>query len=347
MSSVGADELDAPTLAHGFGPKAEWVRAALAACNAEWLQPAGLATTSGRACCLVNSAGREVFGARSRASLSLTASEPGFVGGAGFADSIARRVGALDPERVFRRAVGKAVASRAPRSIPAGEYTVLLEPNAVSSILLFAAYHGFGAQDVQEESSFLCGRVGERLFPEALGIDDDAHNDIYPGLGFDGEGAPTRRVELLRRGVLTGPVTDSLWARKLGIANTGHALSMPNTEGPKPSNLVVHAGETSAADLLAGIERGLLVTQFHYTNMIDPKDLMLTGMTRNGTFLVEKGEVVGAVKNLRFTESLVRALSNVTGIAREREVAGALFDGEIITPALRIDGFRFTSTTEF
>jgi PmbA protein len=347
MDQFGGREPDAATLGHDFAAKAGWVRDALAACAEQDLVPAGLAITSGHVSCLVNSAGREVFDARSRAALSLTASAPGFDGGSGFAEAITARVGELDSEMVLRRAVEKAVCNREPRPIEAGEYTVVLEPDAVSSILLFAAYQGFGAQAVHEQASFLCGRVGEELFPQALSIDDDAQNEVYPGLAFDGEGAPKRRVELLRRGVLTGPVTDSDWARKLGIGNTGHAHPKPNTDGPSPRNLVVHAGDSSLQDLIGGVERGLLVTQFHYTNMIDPKDLLLTGMTRNGTFLIEGGEVVGAVKNLRFTESLVNALANVSGIGRDREVAGALFDGEIVTPALRIDGFRFTSTTDF
>ncbi len=347
MQELGREEIDAATADHPFEQKADWVRAALAACSAEWLQPAGLACTRASAQTLVNSAGRAVHDARTRASLSLTASAPDPEGGSGFADGIAARVEDLDAQDVIRRAVEKAVRNREPAPIEAGEHTVLLEPNAVSSILLFAAYQGFGAQAVHEEASFLCGRIGERLFPEELAIDDDAGNEVYPGAPFDGEGAPRRRVELLRDGALTGPVTDGDWARKLGCANTGHARPKPNTQGPKPLNLVVHAGGESLEELVGGIDRGLLVTQFHYTNMIDPKDLLLTGMTRNGTFRIEGGEVVGAVRNLRFTESLVNALRNVRGIGREREVAGALFDGEVVSPALRIDGFRFTSTTDF
>lgn len=339
--------LDEATMTHGFDAKAKWVKEALSACAAEDLKPAGLANTLAGSSCVVNSACREVFDARTRAALSLTASAGDMVGGSGFGDIISARVGDIDATSVFQRAVQKAVRNRNARVVPAEEYTVLLEPNAVSSILLFAAYQGFGAQDVHEEASFLCGRVGERCFPESLCIDDDASNDVFPNIAFDGEGATKLRVPLVDRGVLTGPVTDSDWARKLGLPNTGHAQPKPNSEGPKPSSLVVHAGNASTAELLAGIDRGLLVTQFHYTNLIDPKDLLLTGMTRNGTFLIENGEITGAVKNLRFTESLVNAFGRISGIGREREVAGALFDGEVVAPALRIDGFRFTSTTDF
>ncbi|MCB9915179.1 MAG: TldD/PmbA family protein [Planctomycetes bacterium] len=344
---VRAQAADLATVEHAFAEKARWIAAATAACRAEGLVPAGLAQTLGTSRTLVTSAGREVHASRSRASFQLTASGPDFVHGAGFADTRAARASELDADDVVRRAVHKAAAGREARSVAAGEYTVVLEPNAVSALLLFAAYQGFGAQDVAEESSFLCGRVGQRLFPEALSIDDDAHAPENPALPFDGEGSPRRRAPLVERGVLVGPVTDALWAHKLGCANTGHGLPRPNTSGPKAEHLVVHPGAESLAQLVAGVERGLLVTQFHYTNLIDPKELLLTGMTRNGTFLIENGELGPAVKNLRFTESLVRALGNLSGVGRERAVAGALFDGEVLTPALRLENFRFTSTTDF
>lgn len=347
MEEVGEVAVDDATLDHGFEPKAAWISEALAATAAGGVVPAGLATTAVHGRTLVSSAGRAVHDARTRASFQLTASTPDLVDGAGVAEGIARRVEDLDVGALIRRAVDKAVRSRGARAIEPGEYAVVLEPAAVSSILLFAAYHGFGAQEVSEESSFLCGRLGERLFPERLHLRDDAANALHPGVPFDGEGTARRPVELIAEGALRGPVTDSAWARRLGVPNTGHALPLPNTSGPKPSNLVLAAGDRTVEELVAGLDRGLLVTQFHYTNLIDPREMSLTGMTRNGTFLVEGGEVVGPVRNLRFTESLVGALGRVSGVGSEPEVAGALFSGEIVTPALAIDGFRFTSTSDF
>lgn len=343
---VPPSNADDATTHHSFEQKADWVRRALEACAAEDLQPAGLCQTTSQATTLVSSTGRVVHGARSRAAFSLTATCEGGRGASGFGDSIAGRVGALDVEGAIERAVCKAVAQRNPETIDPGEYTVVLEPAAVSAILLFAAYQGFGAQDVEEQSSFLCGRIGERVLAETLSIEDNAANEVYPGLPFDGEGFPRRRHVLVERGILREPVTDSVWAARLGRENTGHSLPRPNSVGPKPANLVVAPGEGSTDDLVRGVDRGLLVTQFHYTNLIDPRDLLLTGMTRNGTFRIENGRITGAVRNLRFTESLVRAFSRITGISGERTVAGALFDGEVVCPALRIDGFRFTSTTD-
>ncbi len=347
MRELGSEVLDLATLEHSFEDKAARVRQALALSKEAKLEPAGLMHTGGESLTIVNSAGREVHDGRTRASLSLTASVPGFDGGAGIAEATTERVAQLNPEEVFRRAIEKALMTSNARAIDPGQYTVLLEPIAVSSFLLFASYLGFGAQEVQEESSFLCGRIGQQLFPEALNVHDDANNAVLRNYAFDMEGTRKQRVPLIQNGVLQPPVTDADWARRLGVANTGHALAKPNTDGPKATDLVVAPGKHSAQELLAGIQRGLLITQFHYTNLIDPKDLLLTGMTRNGTFLVEGGEIVGAVKNLRYTESLVNALGNLSGIANEQEVAGALFDGVLITPAMRIENFRFTSSTDF
>ena len=342
---VRATSMDPETTGHGFEDKARWVKSALAACSEKGVRPAGLIQTTGLRRHLANSAGRRVTGEASRSAYALTASVPG--GGSGWGESIANRVEALDPERVVARAVGKADRNRQPQAIDPGEYTVVLEPAAVSSMLLFASYYGFGAREVDEKSSFLCGRMGERVFSPSLTVLDDTHNDLYPGLPFDGEGNPKQTVVLVDRGQLTGPVTDRSYARKLGLPCTGHAVPQPSGSGPVASNLVVSAGQSSVEEMVAGVERGLLITQFHYTNMIEPRELTLTGMTRNGTFLIENGEVAGSVKNLRFTDTLVNALSRVGAIGTTPEVVGALFDGEVVTPAVRVDGFRFTSATDF
>jgi predicted Zn-dependent protease len=333
------------TVGHPISAKAAWVKASVSACAAEGLAPAGLAQTTVVGTALANSCGRAVFSSQGRAALALTASDP--EGGAGWADAITADVEDLDAESVVERAVAKACSNRRPGLIEAGEYTVVIEPAAVSSLLLFASYQGFGAREVHEESSFLCGRIGTRVFAPEISITDNALDPRYPGCPFDGEGTPRRVVELVRKGVLGEPVTDALWAARLGRENTGHGGSQPDPHGPFAWNLVLAEGDMSKEELMAGVKRGLLVTQFHYTNMIEPRELMLTGMTRNGTYLIENGEVTGSVRNLRFTDSLVRILSAVSGVGRDITVSGALFDGEILTPTLRVEGFRFTSTTDF
>lgn len=335
---------DRPTLDHDFGEKAGWVRAALAACAAEKLAPAGLAGSGGLARAIASTAGREVFGYRTRAHFALTASAPG--GGSGMGEEVRPRVQDLDVQRTIARAVDKGARNRAPSDLEPGEYTVVLEPSAVSSILLFASYQGLGAREVAEESSFLCSRMGQRCFAESVTLIDDATLSEHPDLPFDAEGTPKRPLTLVDRGAPTGPVTDRAWAARRGEESSGHALPQPSEHGPMAQNLVLSPGGETIDELIAGVERGLLVTQLHYTNMIEPRDLTLTGMTRNGTFLIEGGRVTRAVKSLRFTQTLVDALANVSGVGSEREPAGALFGGELVVPPLRIERFRFTSTSD-
>lgn len=332
-----------PTLDHTFREKARWIERAVEACRGEDFAPSGLARTTGFARAIATSAGRAVFGATSRASFSLTATGPD---GAGFAERISRNVDRIDADEVVARAVRKAADGRDPARFGPGETTVVLEPSAVSSLLLFASYRGFGAKEVEEESSFLCGRIGQRAFAESVSIHDDAGHALHTGFAFDGEGTPRSRVALVQAGVLREPVTDREFAARLGRENTGHARPQPTTAGPGAENLVVAPGGASVEDLVRGVERGLLVTQLHYVNLIDPREMALTGMTRNGTFEIVDGEVGRAVRDLRFTDSLVRMLASVTGIGHRQELAGALFDGDVVTPAVRIEGFRFTSTTE-
>ncbi|MFT5285361.1 MAG: PmbA protein [Planctomycetota bacterium] len=329
---------------HDFEAKAGWIKRAIDASKQRELHAAGLISTQGSIRTIVNSSGREVQGALTRADFALTATSRG---GEGWGGCIAAKVADIDPDVVIERAVQKAHANLNPIAIEPGAFTVVLEPAAVSALLLWGSYYGFGAQEVMEQSSFLCGREGKVLFPRDLLLTDDANNAQYPGLPFDGEGNPKERVVLLADGAFGQPVTDLNTARKLGVPCSGHSLSQPNTHGPMACNLVLAAGDKSREELLAGIDRGLLITQFHYTNMIEPRDMTLTGMTRNGTFLIENGEIKNAVKNLRFTQSLIQALENITGVGATPEVTGALFDGEIVTPALRVDNFRFTSSSDF
>lgn len=341
---------DAATLSHDGAAKAPIIDAAIQTCEAAGVMPAGLFDTTGTARAIANSAGRALHYEGTRAGFSLTASEYDghTIGGAGWSEGVRNRVGDLDPVAIARIACEKAAPGVARDRVEPGEYTVVLEPSAVSSLLLFASYVGFGAKDVAEKSSFLCDRMGQQLFREDLCIRDRWNHPMYQVCGFDGEGTPTKALALLDKGAFTGPVTNRLYAHKASGApdrSTGHCIA--GAAGPRPQALSIDAGDASRAELIAGVERGLLVTQFHYTNLIDPRDMLLTGMTRNGLFLIENGVVTRPLTNLRFTQGLIDALQNVTGIGNDLDVAGALFDGEVVVPSLRIDGFRFTSATDF
>lgn len=314
------------------------------ACRTEGCTAAGIQSAENELKLVMNSRGLEVADLDTRTEISLTAFRDD---GAGWSSDIAPRRDGIDERAIAATAVRKAVASRDARPVEPGSYTVILEPAAVASLLLFAAYKGFGAQQVEDGSSFLAGKLGQRVLGENVTIADDVHDPRTVGHTFDGEGVPRVAVRLIERGVAAGLVHDRGTARRFGCASTGHATPQPSNSGPMATNLVLAPADGRVADLLDGVDRGILVTQFHYTNMVEPTRLTLTGMTRNGTFLVERGRVTRPIRNMRFTQSLVEALNRVSGLGGDTRLASALFGGFTVVPSLRIDGFRFSSGTDF
>ena len=264
----------------------------------------------------------------------------------GYAGMTSTDVREIDPERAGREAVRKALESRAPQPIEPGEYTVILEEYAVAELLSYLSYLGFGALAVQEGRSFMANRFGQRIMGANVSIWDDGLDHTGMPSPFDLEGTPKQRVDLITDGVAKAVVHDSYTAGKQGRESTGHALPAPNPYGPLPGNLFMKPGQHSKEQMLACVERGLWVTRFHYVNPVLPLKTVLTGMTRDGTFLVEHGEIVGGVKNLRFTQNILEALSAVQMISEETKLRRALFGG-VRVPALCIERFSFTSTTEF
>jgi predicted Zn-dependent protease len=207
----------------------------------------------------------------------------------------------------------------------------------------FLGWYGGSAKAVEEGRSFMAGHRGDRLMSESITIADDATGDWALGLTFDFEGMPKRRVALVENGVVGEPVTDSYWAAKTGRPNTGHALPAPNGMGPLPLDLEIAAGGSSADSLIASVRRGVYVTRFHYVNIEDPVRATLTGMTRDGTFLIEDGELTSPLRNLRFTQSAVEALSRVAGVSSERQLVGE--EAGTLAPYVLLERFAFTGQT--
>jgi PmbA protein len=241
--------------------------------------------------------------------------------------------------------VEKAERSRDPRTAEPGAYTVILEPAATSTIMQFLAFLGLGAKPFLEERSFMSGKIGEKIASELITIVDDPIAPDSLGLPFDFEGSPARRVALIERGVAAGVVWDRTTAMKGGRESTGHALPPPNPYGPVPLNLRMEPGESTIEQIIASTERGLLVTRFHYSNVVNEKEAILTGMTRDGTFLIEDGRIAHGVKNLRYTQNAIEALSNVEAVGDKTEISTELFFGGSRAPALKIRDFKFSSST--
>jgi PmbA protein len=266
----------------------------------------------------------------------------------GYGASTAWDVEQMDAEAVGAEAVDKALRGRNPREIEPGRYTVILEEYATEDIVEMLSYVGLGALAVQEERSFMCDRFGQQIVGSAISLWDDGLDPRGLPLPFDFEGVPKRRVPLIENGIAVNVVYDSYTAGKEGKASTGHGLPAPNTFGPIPFNMFMAPGQATLEEMIASTERGILVTRFWYTRPVHPKLAIITGMTRDGTFLIEKGEVAYPVKNLRFTQSYLDALSSVEMLGRTTKLVRSEFElnGNHV-PALKLAEFEFTGVTEF
>lgn len=326
------------------GQKVDRLRAAIKAVARKKAKAAGTYTHGEEATGIANSNGLFAYNAYTTSGFGVTVMAGD---GSGWAEAANPDIGKLSPEGLTEIALEKALASRSPKELPSGGYDVILEPAAVADLLLFMAWEGFGALSYQEGRSFLSGKLGEKLLDQRVTIVDDVYDPLTVGLNFDFEGMPRKRVVLVENGVARGVVHDRKTARAGNTETTGHALPQPNTIGPMPLNLSLSEGDSSIEEMVEGTERGLLVTHFHYTNLLDPMALTITGMTRDGVFLVEKGKIRGPVKNFRFTESVVGAFNRIEAIGRKRVYAQASWGGGIISPAMKIRQFNFSSGTKF
>ncbi|HET7676770.1 MAG TPA: TldD/PmbA family protein [Candidatus Limnocylindrales bacterium] len=321
--------------------RAEAARAVIAAADEAGVVAYGSFETGVERIAVANSLGVRVEEERSEAHLVTVHMGPD--GEAGYAEDTAVDVGRIDAAAVGREAAQRARDSRGAVELGPGDYPVVLDEYAVVDLVDMLGYLGFSALAVQEERSFF--EPGKRIASKLVTIVDDASDPAGTPASFDYEGVAKQRVVLLEAGVCRDVVYDSHTAGREGRASTGHGLPAPNPYGPFPLDAVMAPGTDSREELIGGLERGLLVTRFHYTNPVHPKLAIVTGMTRDGLFLVEGGEVRGPVRNLRFTQSYLEALAGVEAVGREqRHLKGFL--GSVVVPAVRIASFSFTGATE-
>ena len=265
----------------------------------------------------------------------------------------------LDPVALAETAACKAVDSQSPRELAPGKYTVILEPAAVLDMVGFM-FFDWGGQAILDERSFLNNRVGTKLFGDAIHIWDDCYHGLQSGAPFDGEGVRRQRVQLVEAGVVKNLVHARATAekiRKSGLASalgevraTGHGFALPNEIGEMPLNVVFQRPDSMPAQtveqMIASTEQGVLVTRLWYIREVDPYEKILTGMTRDGTFLIEQGKLQHGVLNFRFNQSLLHMLSHVEAMGEPVRASGEeSFD--MVVPALKIRDFNFTEVTKF
>ena len=321
--------------------RAEGARAVIAAADEAGVTAYGSFSTTAERMAVANTHGIRAAGERTSSQLLTVSMGPD--GGTGYAEAAAVDVDAIDPAALGREAAAKARATANAQAVDPGDYAVVFEEYAVVDLMDMLGYLGFSALAVQEDRSFV--EIGKRLGSDLVTVRDDAGDPAGLPMAFDYEGVAKQRVPLLERGICAGLVYDAQTAARDGVRSTGHGLPAPNPYGPFPLNMVMDAGTTAREDLIAGMGRGLLVTRFHYTNPVHPKLGIVTGMTRDGTFLVEDGKIVAPVRNLRFTQSYPEALACVVGVSRARRTLKG-FLGGVVVPAIRVEAFTFTGATE-
>jgi PmbA protein len=321
--------------------RAEQARAVIAAADESGVVAYGSFATGAESIAVANSKGIRAAQVRTTSQLITVSMDPD--GGSGYAESAAVDASTIDGSVLGREASAKAKASAHAVAVEPGDYPVVLEEYAVVDILDMLGYLGFSALAVEEGRSF--AEPGRRIGAESVSIWDDGHDRSGLPMAFDYEGVAKERVSLVENGLCRDVVYDAQTAGRAGRRSTGHGLPAPNPYGPFPVNMFMAPGSASRDELLGGLERGLLVTRFHYTNPVHPKLAIITGMTRDGTFLVEDGKIVAPVRNLRYTQSYLDALAGVEAIGRDRKTLRGFLGGAVV-PALRIAAWTFTGATE-
>ncbi|MBI3752841.1 MAG: TldD/PmbA family protein [Deltaproteobacteria bacterium] len=298
---------------------------------------------------IVNSNGIRAYQPFTSANINLITSSAST---SGFASQFERNIKNIDADKIISTAIGKTVAGfrlrvagKKPKKLKPGKYTVLLEPAAVNEILEWLIYIGFGAGIFIDDTSFMTGNIGKKIVSKKITIyDDGADLSGFP-VPFDFEGVGKKRLDIVKGGVARNVVYDTLLAKKCRKKTTGHALISEDVEGPFPTNVFIKQGRHTTSQMVSMVERGVLVTRFHYVNgLLDTKTASMTGMTRDGTFYIEDGKIKYPVEDMRFTESILDAFSRIEAISKERQAFPSSWSdvGASVVPALLIRDFNFS-----
>ena len=259
--------------------------------------------------------------------------------GSGWVGSNVAKTGQFDAGRSIRTGIAKAKGSVDARALEPGKYTVILEPAAAAGLITFMMF-GFDARQADEGRSFLSkrgggNRLGEQLFDKRVNIYADSADPDVPVLGWDAEGLPRDRVVFVADGKVRDMRYSRYWAQQQEVAPTA-----------MPGNLVVTGGEKSTAELVASTQRGILVSRTWYIRMVDPQTMLVTGLTRDGTFYIENGEIKYPIKNFRFNESPVIMLNNVEEFGRPIRVSAGWGGTILMMPPMKLRDFTFTSLSD-
>lgn len=324
----------------GYTPesRAEAVRPVIQLAKERGFEAAGAFETNVTHVAIANSLGVWAYEPRTESEFHAVVMADG--DGSGWTQRMSTDAGTFDFEAMAREAVDKATRSRNPIIPDIGEYETILEPYAVADLLQNFAFMGINAMAQREGSGPLVGRIGQQVADPRISIYDDPGNSQTEVMSFDFEGQPIQRVAIIDEGVAKGVVYDSFNAFLDGHPNTGHALLAPNRWGPMPLHLAMAAGDTPVDEMIKKVQRGIYVTRFHYTNVVHPVKAIFTGMTRDGTFLIENGEITRPVRPMRFVQGIFDAFNSVRSIGRDRYLGRDYVP--MLTPALHVGAWSFT-----
>jgi len=342
------DTFDEPTAAFSPRERAKIVKKIIAVADKKEFTLAGAFSTQSGEVAVINSNGVRAYQPFTSASINMIAMSDT---SSGYAAGLSRKVGDVDFENLALRAVDKCDRSQNPMGIEPGDYEVILEPAAVGALLEWMNYIGFGSKPYQEGTSFLAGKIGKKITSDMVTVYDNGLDTSSIAFPFDFEGVPKKKITFIEKGVAKGVVYDRLTAKKGKTRTTGHALTPDSSgEGAFALNLVMVPGRARRDEMIEKVKRGILITRFHYINgFIDTPRAVLTGMTRDGTFLIENGEIKHGIKNLRFTDSMLRSFGTAVAVSKETQLIESWWDavGCVKAPTLHLGSFKFTGKTEF
>ncbi|MCP4583520.1 MAG: TldD/PmbA family protein [candidate division Zixibacteria bacterium] len=304
------------------------------------LETAGMFQTSQTELAVANSLGTRQQGKVAEARLSITLSDS--AGRAGFAQTHTRDVDEIDFKAIADRAVTKAARSVEPLSLEPGPYTVILDPEAVADFLLFLGFLGFGGKGKVSRPNFMAGKMGEKIMGDNITITEDPFHSQMRYIPFDYEGVPRRKVRIIENGIAKGLVYNSYFAALNDTESTGNALAPDNSFGPYPKAMVMNPGTIPLDEIISSTERAIYIAHFWYVNFINPIRTLVTGTTRDGTFLIENGNKVSPVADMRINQSMLEAFNSAEVLSEERRLVYK-YGVMMYVPAMKINNFNFVS----
>jgi predicted Zn-dependent protease len=338
---MSVDAYHAATAAAEPEQRAEIVRKVTEASRAAGLSATGYLEVVTAATAIANSAGLIAYHRATDCAFTTTV-RTNDGAGSGWAGTAARDIGAIDGAALAASAIEKARRSLGAVAVEPGRYTVVLEPTAVGNLVQLLAF-ATNARQADEGRSFFSkpgggNKVGLKVVDERVSLVSDPQNATAPGVPFDGDGLPTRKVTWIENGIVKELGYDRFWAQRKSVSPV-----------VLPGCLQMPGGSQSVQEMIASTERGILVTRFWYIRPVDPRTILYTGLTRDGTFLIEKGRVTKAIKNLRFNESPVFLLNNIEALGTPQRVSASESGSAgvpIVVPAVKARDFTFTSLSD-